>query len=108
MRYFWPVAAIAASAAIASSAAFAKPAKCFTTDDGHYACTFKLIDNDGSFEITAPGKLALRISITAPGTAAAFISSGERFTAMPGEYKRSKTDGACWENAEMESKICAW
>ena len=38
-----------------AGAAVAKSARCFTTDDGYYSCSFRGLDEAGSFRISAPG-----------------------------------------------------
>ncbi len=92
-----------------SAPALAKQAKCFTTDDGNYACTFTAIDTDGSFEISAPGKPSFRMSMNGDGTASGFIAAaGSKFTALPGSYQRSSKDKACWGNASTGTQVCAW
>ncbi len=92
-----------------SGSADAKRARCFTTDDGYFACTFTATDADGSFEISARGKPAYSLIVDEPGFASAFIRfGGGRNVSLPGMYVRSRDDGACWNNPETATKICAW
>lgn len=100
------VLTVAASLA-ASSPALAKPAQCFTTDDGYFSCEFVATDKDGSFEITGEGA-AYMLLMEQPGIAFGFVNVDGRNVSLPGRYVRSREDGACWENLETEAKICAW
>lgn len=89
--------------------AIAKPARCFTTDEGHYDCQFKSTGKDGSFEITANGKPKFILNMDSPGVASGFADFGTgRNVFLPGQYIRQIEDSACWENTETKSKICAW
>ena len=54
-RRFIVPGVLAAALAAGSLPASAKPARCFTTDDGYFSCDFKGLDRQGSFEITARG-----------------------------------------------------
>lgn len=87
--------------------AFAKPAQCFTTDDGRFPCEFVATDDAGSFEISGEG-VRYSLIVDEPGIAFGFVNLGGRNVSLPGQYVRSPDDGACWENAETETKICAW
>lgn len=98
----------ALAALLAASPAWAKPARCFTTDDGYYACNFRATDRLGSFEITAPGKPTYRLDVNEPGFAAGFVNLGGRNVFLPGQYVRGSDDPACWSNPETGTKICAW
>jgi len=61
------LAAIAAAGlCLPLAAAEAKSARCFTTDDGEYDCTFVATDTDGGFEISAPGKPTFFLLMTSP------------------------------------------
>ena len=88
--------------------AAAKPATCFTSDDGRYACDFKGLDRAGSFEITAPGKPAFSLFVDEPGVASGFVNFGDRNVALPGRYIRQEDDPACWANSDTDTRICAW
>ncbi len=86
----------------------AKPAKCFTTDDGAYPCKFELVEFNGSFAISAPDKPTYMLILDAPGYAFGFVNFGNRDIALPGPYKRETDDPACWANLEIDTRICAW
>lgn len=94
--------------AFAAAPAHAKPARCFTTDDGHYSCDFHGVDRIGSFVIQAPGYPTYTLQIDRPGVAFGFVNVDNRNIPLPGQYLRSRDDGACWSNPEMGTKICAW
>lgn len=98
-----------ATAVIFASPASAKPARCFTTDDGYYPCDFRGTDRSGSFEISAPGKPTFSLIVDRPGFASAFADFGTgRNVALPGMYVRERDQPACWSNPETVTKICAW
>jgi hypothetical protein len=104
------VAALAGAIAVfaAIQPAWAKPARCFTTDDGHYPCDFRGLGG-GSFKITAPDKPGYQITIDAPGEAQASGDFGTgRWVPLPGPYFRSQQDGACWVSSATNTSICAW
>lgn len=86
----------------------ARPARCFTTDDGFYDCQFVATDPQGSFTISAPGKPTIILDIDVPGTAFGFADFGARNVALPGRYRRSDADPACWVNTETKTQVCAW
>jgi hypothetical protein len=86
----------------------AKPARCFTTDDGHYPCDFRGFGGDGSFVISAPGKPTFSLTMERRGVAYGTINIYGKATALPGRYFRSKADPACWVNDATNTKICAW
>lgn len=88
--------------------AAAKPARCFTTDEGHYPCDFQSLDPDGSFEISAPGYPTFQLWMDQPGVATGFINLGDRQILLPGFYVREEADPACWANADTNTRICAW
>jgi hypothetical protein len=98
-------AALALCAAIA--VAQARPARCFTTDEGSYACDFRSTGPDGSFEISAPGKPTYSLVIDTPELAFGYVKLGGRNTALPGRYKRSTDEPGCWVNETTAAKICA-
>ena len=99
--------ATAALAALAT-AAEAKRARCFTTDDGYYACNYKKTDRAGSFQISARGKPTTILIIERPGFAYGFVNFGPRNISIGGEFVRQRDDPACWSNPEVNVKICAW
>lgn len=86
--------------------ALARPAQCFTTDDGSFACEFVATDDAGSFEISGEG-VSYWLIVDEPGVAFGFVNLGGRNVSLPGQYLRSSADPACWENADTETKICA-
>ena|ERR1700752_3399684 len=89
-----------------SIAGHARPADCFTTDEGNYACDFRATGEDGSFEISAPGKPTYILNVEEPGVAVGFLGIGGRNTALPGQYKR-RGESACWVNTITRAEICA-
>jgi hypothetical protein len=86
----------------------AKPARCFTSDDGEFGCEFRPTGRDGSFEISAPGKPILMLNMIEPGVAAAFANYGSRNVALPGRYLRATSEPGCWLNEATGTKLCAW
>ena len=104
----YALALCAAVFALASSTAEAKRARCFTTDDGYYACNYKKTDRAGSFEISARGKPTNILIIDRPGFAYGFVNFGPRNISIGGEFVRQRDDPACWSNPEVNVKICAW
>lgn len=102
--------AVLGTIALAASPALAKPARCFTTDDGYYDCNFKALGKDGSFEVSAAGYPTYMLEIESPGFAFGFaqFEPGGRNVPLPGMYVRSRDDGACWNNPDTEAKLCAW
>ncbi len=108
-RVFSAVASIVALS-LSAWGAEAKSARCFTTDDGEYDCAFVATDEDGSFEITAPGKPKFSLVISEPGVAFVFgdYNDGGGNVSLPGRYLRSESDPACWVNEDTETTICAW
>jgi hypothetical protein len=90
-----------------AQAAEARPARCFTTDDGSFACDFQPTGRDGSFRISARGKPTYILTMEAPGVAYGFVNLGKRNVALPGRYRRSASEPGCWVNDETGTKICA-
>lgn len=104
-----PFALLALAAMIVSQPALAKEARCFTTDDGDYACEFKFTDDQGSFEASAPGKPTVILLMEQPGVAIGFTNYGTgRNVALPGQYIQQQSDKACWANNETSATICVW
>lgn len=99
---------LAAALLCLGQAAEAKPARCFSSDEGEYRCDFVATDRDGSFEISAPGKPTYILVMEAPGVASGFANYGDRNVFLPGRYRRSKADPACWINDSTNTRICAW
>jgi len=87
----------------------AKPARCFSTDDGSYDCNFIATDGDGSFTISAPNKPTFIMLMNEPGSADAFGDFGTgRNVPLPGPYYRAYPDRACWVSFTTQDKICVW
>lgn len=107
-RFTIGMLAAAAGLAAAISAADAKRARCFTTDDGYYPCNFRGIDDAGSFTIWAGGYPTFTLEVDRPGFAYGYADYGTGNVSLPGQYVRSRDDGACWNNPETSTKICAW
>jgi hypothetical protein len=110
MSFFLKIAfAASIGVLLLATPALAKPAQCFTTDDGEYACEFKALDKAGSFTISAPGKPTFTLEIDQPGFAFGYADFGSGGSvALPGKFERSAEDGACWVNSDTGTKICAW
>jgi hypothetical protein len=106
LKYGLLLGAIIAIAAV--DLAQARPARCFATDEGRYACNFTPIGNDGSFRISARGKPSYTLTVIGPGLATGFLNVSGRNVALPGQFRRSARDGACWENNATKVRICAW
>jgi hypothetical protein len=105
------IAAISAGGlamAAAVGTASAKTARCFTTDDGYYPCSFRSLDDAGSFRISAPGYPTYTLEIDRPGFAYGYADFGGGAVSLPGQYVRSRDDRACWNNPETSTRICAW
>jgi len=100
--------AVSAGAALMASPASAKPADCFTSDDGNYPCNFRGTDNAGSFIATAPGYPAVTLEVESPGVAWVYKELGGRNVALPGPYYRAEDDRACWDNPDTGDRLCAW
>ncbi|MDX8435149.1 hypothetical protein EN858_13805 [Mesorhizobium sp. M4B.F.Ca.ET.215.01.1.1] len=91
-----------------SMSAEAKRARCYTTDDGYFSCNYRTIGSDGSFRISAPGYPTYVLEIDGPGFAYGYINFGRRNVSLPGQFVRSRDDGACWNNPQTNTKVCAW
>ena len=101
------VAATVFLTALGMGSAEARPARCFTTDDGYFDCDFQPTDRDGSFTIAGPNATYI-VNIERPGEAYAFVNLGSRNISLPGVYVRESDDSACWANSETDTRICAW
>jgi hypothetical protein len=101
-------AAVALSAALVPSLAFAKRARCFTTDDGYFSCQFKATDRAGSFEIKGRSTPTYSLVVERPGFAFGYINFGNRGIPISGMFVRQRGDRACWNNPEMSVKLCVW
>jgi hypothetical protein len=91
-----------------SMSAQAKRARCFTTNDGYFSCNYQALDSDGSFRISAPGNPTYVLQVDGPGFAAGYVDLGRCNVSLPGQFVRSRDDGACWNNPETNTKLCAW
>lgn len=104
-----PFVLLALAAMIVSQPALAKEARCLSTDDGEYACEFKVTDDQGSFEASAPGKPTVILLMEEPGVASGYTNYGTgRNVALPGQYIQQDSDKACWVNDETSVRFCAW
>jgi hypothetical protein len=110
MNRFATLLLLAMAPGMISGTANAKDAKCFTTDDGNYPCSFESTGENGSFQISAEGKPTFQLEIDADGTAFGYgqFEPEGNFVPLPGQYTRDESDGACWNNADTDTKICAW
>jgi hypothetical protein len=99
---------IVAAAAVVGSPALAKSARCFTSDDGYFDCEFYTTADDGSFEVMQADGTGFGLTMDKPGFAYGYLIEGNDNTNLPGEYVRSRDDGACWNNPETDDKKCAW
>lgn len=86
----------------------ARPARCFATDEGRYACDFTSLNRDGSFRISAAGKATYILNMTEPGVADGFLNLGQRNVSLPERFLRSKEDRACWDNDTTKVRFCVW
>jgi hypothetical protein len=107
MRYKTLAAALFL-ATLAPTIAEAKRARCFTTDDGYFACNFVSLDGVGSFRISARGKPSYSMLVNSPGFASGYVNFGNRGIPISGMFVRQRSDRACWNNPEMEVKVCVW
>ncbi|WP_332685918.1 hypothetical protein [Devosia sp.] len=98
------------AALLLTTGASAKDALCETTDDLAYPCTFEVLDDAGSFEISSEGMPTYQVWVDSPGmaTVGAVFEPGGRSVALPGPYRRSEEDGACWVSDATGTQICAW
>ncbi len=104
------LASLALSATVLPPSAEAKPARCFTSDDGYYPCEFEAFGGDGSFEIRAAGYPTFTLTMDGNGVAFAsgIFEPGGRSVALPGLYRRERADPACWMNDTTGARLCAW
>ena len=97
-----------ALAGLTAGLAEARPARCFTTDDGHFPCDFRPLDRDGSFTISAPRMPGYTLWVDAPGRAFGSVYLGGREVGLPGTYLRRGDDPACWQSDATGARICVW
>ena len=93
---------------MASTPALAKQARCYATDDGYFPCTFKATDKQGSFEVEGATTPTYILVVDQPGFAYGFINLGNRNISIGGMFVRQEDDPACWNNPEVNTKLCAW
>jgi hypothetical protein len=105
---FWATLVAALAMAALTGPASAKRARCFTTDDGYFSCQFKATDKAGSFEIKGSATPTYSIIVERPGFANGYINFGNRGIPVSGMFVRQSDDPACWNNPEMNVKLCAW
>jgi hypothetical protein len=48
------------------------------------------------------------LEIDGPGFSHGYVSLGRRNVSLPGQFVRSRDDGACWNNPQTNTKLCAW
>ena len=104
----WTVFGTALFLAVITAPATAKQARCFTTDDGYFSCDFKATDKAGSFEIKGGGTPTYSLIVDSPGFANGYINFGNNGVPISGMFVRQSDDPACWNNPEMNVKLCAW
>lgn len=105
-RYkIWILAGLALP--FAATAAAAKPAQCFTTDDGHFDCDFQMTDAAGSFTIEG-ADVTYTLLVDSPGIAFGYVNLGTRNIPLAGTFVREGGDPACWANADLGTRVCAW
>ncbi|MGL4489411.1 MAG: hypothetical protein ACRCU5_08210 [Rhizobiaceae bacterium] len=104
------IIAAAVCLSLAPSLAFAKSARCFTTDDGYFPCNFTATDGNGSFDIQSlkDSGMGYSIIVEEPGFASGYVRINGRGIPVNGMFVRQRDDGACWNNPEMNVKVCAW
>ncbi len=107
-RYLAAAATLLVLLAAAPDPAEARPARCFTTDDGHFACDFQPLDRQGSFEISGKGVPTYSLWVESPGVASGFVNLGNRNISLPGLFRRESADRACWSNTDTGVRVCAW
>ncbi|WMS43425.1 hypothetical protein RDV64_03200 [Acuticoccus sp. MNP-M23] len=108
-RHTMLLAALAAGAfSLAVVPVEAKPARCYSTDEGDYACDFKQFGGDGSFTVSAPLRPTYTISITGRDEADGFSDYGNGNIPLPGPFYRSSSDRACWISDATAFEVCAY
>ncbi len=93
---------------LVSNPALAKQARCFATDDGYFPCSFEATDKLGSFEVQGHATPTYILVVDQPGFAFGFLNFGDRNISVGGMFVRQEDDPACWNNPEMNVKLCAW
>lgn len=109
MKPFLSLSALTlALAGLTTVPAQARPATCFTTDDGRYPCDFRPLDRNGSFSVSAAGKPVYTLWVDGPGRAYGSLNLGGREVGLPGVYLRQGDDPACWQSDATGARICVW
>jgi hypothetical protein len=101
------MSAVLAALLIGMPSAEARPACCFTTDEGLYRCDFQRTAKNGSFRISARGKPTYIVEIVEPGVANGYLKLGKRSVPLPGVYRITPEEPGCWLNDSTGAKICA-
>lgn len=91
-----------------AAAAAEKPATCFNSDDGRYACLFEPTDSDGSFTVSAPQRPTYTLLVIERGVAQGFADFGTGNRSLPGPFLRSQDDRACWISEATDFALCAY
>ena len=86
----------------------AKQARCYNSDDGYYACLFEQYGGDGSFTVTAPTKPTFSIEMRRRGLADGYVDFGGGDVDMPGPFRRSGQDRACWVSDATSFTLCVY
>jgi hypothetical protein len=86
----------------------ARPARCFTTDDGHYPCDFRPLDRKGSFSVSAPMKPGFTLWVERAGRGSVSANFGQREVGLPGIWLRRADDPACWQSDATGAVLCVW
>jgi len=92
----------------ASTSAEAKSARCFISTHGDFPCKFNMTDSDGSFTIRGGDVEGFSLIMQDDGFAGGFERFGGKNTSLAGTFVRASDDPACWNNPEIEVKVCAW
>ncbi len=85
----------------------AEPGRCFKTGLGDYACEINLLEFNGSFAISAPGKPTYSIVFDGLDFAFGFVNEGDGNRVMAGIYRREEENPSCWANVQSDDRICA-
>lgn len=108
MKNITAMLALALVAATMSSVAQAKSARCFISSHGYFPCKFAMTDDDGSFDIVGGDIEGFSLVMQDDGFAGGFEKIGGKNISLAGTFVRASDDPACWNNPELEMKVCAW